>query len=159
MNSYSNRRWTSKIVKQRLRIPSTHSKAGTTVRCQKFSGEIQGESEESQPAEPTDDAEAQNDFGSIQGDFIYRHHEPRVQLQVPKGETFTIPLKYIDVTKSTHTDLDVLQEKKIDDCWNVDPSKHLSDSWRGFTKFTKTDEDSNDCQTRSCTATNMDENW
>ena len=48
----------------------------------------------------------------------------------------TIPLKYIDVTKSTHTDLDVLQEKKIDDCWHVDSGKHLSDSWRGFTKFT-----------------------
>ena len=24
----------------------------------------------------------------------------------------------------------------IDDYWNVDPSKHLSDSWKGFTKFT-----------------------
>ena len=31
------------------------------------------------------------DFRSIQGDFIYRHHnEPRVQLCVPKEETFTI---------------------------------------------------------------------
>ena len=29
----------------------------------------------------------------------------------------------------------VLQEKKIDDYWNVDSSKHFSDSWRGFTKF------------------------
>ena len=48
---------------------------------------------------------------SIQGDFIYRHHnELRVQLYVPKEETFIIPLKYIDVTRSTHTDLDVMQE-------------------------------------------------
>ena len=31
-----------------------------------------------------------------------------------------MPLKYIDVTRSTHTDLDVLQEKKIDGYWNVD---------------------------------------
>ena len=54
---------------------------------------------------------------------------------MPKEETFPIPRKYIDVPRSTHTDLDVLQEKKIDDNWNVDSSKHLSDSWREFTKF------------------------
>ena len=45
-------------------------------------------------------------------------------------------LKYIDFTRSTHADLDVLQEKRVDDYWNVDWSKHLSDSWRGFKKFT-----------------------
>ena len=39
---------------------------------------------------------------------------------MPKEETFPIPLKYIDVTRSTHTDLDVMQEKRIDDYWNVD---------------------------------------
>ena len=84
-----------------------------------------------------DDAEARADFCSIQGDFIYRHHnELRVQLHVPKEETFPIPLKYIDDTRSVHSDLDVLQEKRIDDYWNVDSRKHLSDSWRGFTKFT-----------------------
>ena len=69
---------------------------------------IQGESEESQPTEPKDDAEARRNFWSFQGDFIYRHHnDPRVQLGVPKEETFSIPLKYIDVTRCTHTDLDV----------------------------------------------------
>ena len=31
---------------------------------------------------------------------------------------------------------DVLQERRVDDCWNVDSSKHLSNSWGGFTKFT-----------------------
>ena len=55
---------------------------------------------------------------------------------MPKEETFSVQLKYIDVTRSTHTDLGVVQEKRIDDHWNVDSSKHLSDSWRGFTKFT-----------------------
>ena len=68
---------------------------------------------ESQPAEPTDDAEARADFWSIQGDFIYRHHnEFRVQLNVPKEEIFLIPLKN-DVTVSTRTDLDVLREKRL----------------------------------------------
>ena len=107
------------------------------MRSEDLSGEIQGESGESQPVEPTDDAEARADFWSIQGDFINRHHnEPRVQLYVPKEETFPIPLKYIDVTRYTHTDLDVLQEKRIDDYWSVDSCKHLSDSWRRFTKYT-----------------------
>ena len=55
---------------------------------------------------------------------------------MPKEETFPIPLKNIDVTRSTHTDLDVSQEKRIDDYWSVDSSKPSSDSWRRFTKFT-----------------------
>ena len=55
---------------------------------------------------------------------------------MPKEETFPIPLKYIDVPRSTHADLDVMQVKRVDDYWNVDANKHLSDSWKGFTKFT-----------------------
>ena len=52
-----------------------------TSRREDFSGELQGESGESRPTRTTDDAEARADFWSIQGDFIYRHHnEPRVQL-------------------------------------------------------------------------------
>ena len=91
--------------------------------------------------EPTDDAEARDDFWSIEGDVYHRHHnEPRVQLFVPKEETFPIPLKYIDVTMSAHTDLDVLQEKSIDDYRNVDSNRHVSDSWRGFTKLTLLEE-------------------
>ena len=63
------------------------------MRSGDVSGEIQGESGESQPTESRDDAEARADFWSIQGDFIYRHcDEPRVQLYVPKEETFPIPL-------------------------------------------------------------------
>ena len=107
-----------------------------TVRSEDFRGELQGELGESQPTESTDDAEARADFWSIQGDFIYRHHnEPRVQLHVPKEETFLIPLKYIDVTRSTYTDLDVMQEKRFDDYWNVDSNRSLSDFWKGFTQF------------------------
>ena len=138
MNSYSQQQ----MAQQNCQGKTTKFREPTlrrerTVRSENLSGELQGESGESQPAETADDAEALADFWSIQGDFIYRHHiEPRVQLHVPKEETFPIPLKYIDVTRSTHTDLDVIQEKRIDDYWNVDSSKHLSDSWRGFTKFT-----------------------
>ena len=87
-----------------------------TVRSEDFSGELQGESEESHATESTDDAEARADFWSMHGVFIYRHNdEPRVQIYVPKEKTFPIPLKYIDVTRSTQTDLDVMQEKRLDD--------------------------------------------
>ena len=83
-----------------------------------------------------DDAEAKNDFWSATGDFICRHHvEPRVKLYVPREESFLIPMKYIDVNRTTHTSLDVLSEKHIDDCWNEDGERELSDAWTGFTRL------------------------
>ena len=86
----------------------------STVRSEDFSGELHGERGESQPTEHTNDAEARADFWSNQGGYIYRHHkELRVQLYVPKAETVHIRLKHIDVTLSTHTDLDVSQERRL----------------------------------------------
>ena len=59
------------------------------VGSEDLSGELQGEPEGPQQTESKNDAEAQRDFWSIQFDFINRHHiEPRVQLYVPKEETF-----------------------------------------------------------------------
>ena len=85
--------------------------------------------------------EAREDLWSISGDIIYLHHvQPRVKLYVPREESFPIPLKYIDVTRTTHTNLDVKQEKRIDDYWNIDGSRDLSDAWTGFTRFTLLDE-------------------
>ena len=42
------------------------------------------------------------------------------------------------MTRATYTNLDVLQEKRIDDDWNVDVDRSLTDSWTGFTKFNRT---------------------
>ena len=73
----------------------------------------------------------------MSGDFIYRHHvEPSVKLYWPREESFPIPLKYIDISRTTHADLDVKQERRIDDYWNIDGSRDLSDYWTGFTQFT-----------------------
>ena len=36
--------------------------------------------------------------------------------------------------------MDVEQEKRIDDYWNIDGSRDLSDPWIGFTQFTLLDE-------------------
>ena len=112
------------------------------MRSGDLRGDLQGSSDGSQQIdEMMDDAEASNDFWSIEGDFIYRYHaEPRVQFNVPKEETFPIPLKYTDVTRTTHTNLKVLQEERINDYWNVDVDRNLSDSWTGFTKFTSLSE-------------------
>ena len=118
------------------------------VRHRSIRGEGQrdflGESEGSLPA-PHDSfpyaGEAINDFWSMSGNFIYRHHvEPRVKLYSPREESFPIPLKDIDVSRTTHTNLDVKQEKRIDDFWNVDGSRDSSDPWTGFTQFTLLEE-------------------
>ena len=103
-----------------------------------------GESEGSlpQPHDLLPDAgEAINDFWSMSGSFIYRHHvEPRVALYSPREESFPLPLKYIDVSRITHTNVDVKQERRIDDYWNIDGSRDLSDSWTGFTQSTQMEE-------------------
>ena len=56
----------------------------------------------------------------MSGNFIYRHHvEPRVKLYLPREESFPIPLKYIDVSRTTRTNLYVMLECRIDDYWNI----------------------------------------
>ena len=123
-------------------------RTSTSIRERPIQGESNidflGESEGSlpQPQDSFPDAgEAINDFWSMSGNFIYRHHvEPRVKLYSPREESFPIPLKYIDVSRTTHTNLDVKQERRIDDYWNIDGSRDLSDSWTGFTQFTLLEE-------------------
>ena len=120
----------------------------TLVRHRPIQGEnnldFLGESEGSlpQPQDSFPDAgEAMNDFWSMSGSFIFRHHvEPRVKLYSPRKESLPIPLKYIDVSRTAHTNLDVKQEKRIDDYWNIDGSRELSDPWTGFTQFTLLEE-------------------
>ena len=57
---------------------------------------------------------------------------PRVKLYVPKEESFLVPIKYIDVTRTSCTSLDVMLEKQIED---LDGKKELSDAWSGFTRL------------------------
>ena len=118
------------------------------IRQRSFQGESHvdflGESEGSLPPPHDsfpDAGEAINDVWSMSRNFIYRHHvEPRVKLYSTREESFPIPLKYIDVSRTTCINLDVKQEKRIDDYWNVDGSRDLSDPWTGFTQFTSLEE-------------------
>ena len=138
------------IADGRIKTPGGDQelRTSTLVRQRPIQGEghvdFLGESEGSLP-QPHDSlpdgGEAINDFWSMSGSFIYRHHvEPRVKLYSPREESFPIPLKYIDVTRTAHTNLDVKQEKRIDDYWNIDGSRNLSDPWTGFTQFTLLEE-------------------
>ena len=123
-------------------------RTSTLVRHRPIQGESNidflGESEGSLPPPQDslpDAGEGINDFWSMSGSFIYRHHvEPRVELYSLKEESFPIPLKYIDASRTSHTNLDVKQEKRIDDYWNIDGSRDLSDPWTGFTQFTLLEE-------------------
>ena len=58
-------------------------------------GDLLGESDGTPPPRQDsspDDGEARNDFWSISGNHIYRHHvEPRVKLYVPREASFPIP--------------------------------------------------------------------
>ena len=94
-------------------------RTSTLIRERPIRGESHvdflGESEGSLPPPHDsfpDTGEVINDFWSMSRNFIYRHHvEPRVKLYSPREESFPIPLKYIDVSRTTHTNLDVKQEK------------------------------------------------
>ena len=123
-------------------------RTSTLIRQRPIQGESHvdflGESERSlsPPHDSFPDArEAINDFWSMSGNFIYRHHvEPRVKLYSPRGESFPIPLKYIDVSRTTRTNWDFKQEKRIDDYWNIIGTRVLSDLWTGFSQFTLLEE-------------------
>ena len=134
------------IADGRIKTPGGDQelRTSTLIRPRPIQGEghvdFLGESEGSlpQPHDSLPDAgEAINDFWSMSGSFVYRHHvEPRVKLYSPREESLPTPLKYIDVSRTTHTNLNVKQEKRIDDYWNIDGSRDLSDPWTGFTQFT-----------------------
>ena len=136
---FSNRRWTNQTPWRRSGPENIHLHTGTSNSRRKVIDFV-GESEGSLPPRPDDSfpdaSEAINYFLSMSGNFIYRHHvEPRVQLYSPREESFPIPLKYIDVSRTTRTNLDVKQGRRIDDKRNIDGSRDLSDYSTGFTQF------------------------
>ena len=131
-------RWYSKIVRKRPRIPRIHSKARTNRKERRSQQRTSWWT------------------GRVSSDRIRRWRwnpcrllvDPRVTspivITMNLGFNSTCRRKkhslfhwnFFDVTRYTHTDLHVLQEKRIDDYWNVETSRHLSDSWKGFTTFT-----------------------
>ena len=119
----SSGRWYNKIVRKRQRIPRTHSKADTN----RMEWRSQWRNSRRIRRVSTDRTKR------------WRRSTQRLTVDdfiLPRVETFAVPLKYIDVTRCRHTNLDVMQAKRIEDYWIVDENWNLSDSWSGFTKFT-----------------------
>ena len=85
----------------KLEITSIQDSPGRGEGQNDLRGESDGSSLPLQESLP-DDGEAINDFWSIPGNFVYRHHlDPRIKLYVPREASFPISLKYIDVTRAT----------------------------------------------------------
>ena len=76
-------------------FPKIHLDTGSS-RSEELRDDLRRESDGSQPLDTmTDDSEARNDFWSVGGKHLYRHHvEPGVQLYAPKEESFPIPPRY-----------------------------------------------------------------
>ena len=100
------------VADGRIKLPGRDQelRTSTLIRERPIRGESHvdflGESEGSLPPPLdsfSDAGEAMNDFWSMSGNFIYRHHvERRVKLYSLKEESFPILLKYIDVSRTAH---------------------------------------------------------
>ena len=64
----------------------------------------------------------------MSGEFIYRHHEePRLKFYDPDNETFSIPLKYVNVMRQTLTSTNHVSEHMINDLWTEAKGVTLSE--------------------------------
>ena len=111
-------RWISNIIRKRLRIPRTRSEMGTH-RKERISAEnlkAIGKSFNLKVQKMTKESVRIFVLTQKPGKtFIVIKLNREVQLHVPREESFPVPLTYIDVIKSTHTDFDVAQVKRIND--------------------------------------------
>ena len=124
---FSNRRWTNQSLWRRSRLDNIHldtSAINSRWKSCWYSWTF------------VDDGEAINDF------LVHVRKLQRPPSRWTYGQTLhtesgiiTYATK-IDVSRTTHTNLDVEQKRPIDDYWNIDGSRDLSDPWTGFTQFT-----------------------
>ena len=77
------------------------------------------------------------DYWIISSDRLTRVHvDQRLNLYCPTENDLPIPIRYIDVTRKTITNLDNDKENEIEDIWTeLDSQRSLSDEWTGRTVF------------------------
>ena len=139
---FSSRRWTNKICWRRSGTENTHLDTGTPNsrrKSKRFSWRIRRVST-STTSRLTSGCRWSDKCLLVHVRKIYIPPSRWTQSQTLLAERIPIPLKYIHVSKTTHTNLDVMQESRKDDHWNIDGSTDLSDSWTGFTQFTLLEE-------------------
>ena len=57
--------------------------------------------------------------------FVVILFNREVQLHAPRKESYPVPLSNIDFVRSTCADLEIAQEKRIYDYWDVDKKTNL----------------------------------
>ncbi|WP_288992749.1 DNA (cytosine-5-)-methyltransferase, partial [uncultured Marinobacter sp.] len=96
------------------------------------------EEEERRASDPAEQHTVDHDFWTVSGDLITRHHKvPRQHLYTPKQDEFPMPFEYIDIFRTTRTDLETTKEKTVQDYWTTDTTDgtKLSNYWKGATQF------------------------
>ena len=77
------------------------------------------------------------DFWTVMGDYLMRQHkQPRETLYLPTEAESPIPLRFLNILRTTETDLEHIYEAKIEDYWTEDGAPSLSSPWTGKTMFT-----------------------
>ena len=126
------RRWYRKIVMKRPRIPSTHSQAGAT--CNEWRSQWRKSRRIGRVSTGRTYWWRWSPWRFlVDSRWLHPSSSHWTTITTLCAERRNVP--YSTKIHWCYQVLDVMQEKKIDDNWNVDSSKHLSDSWRGFTKF------------------------
>ncbi|MHC4951072.1 MAG: hypothetical protein ACYTEU_08835, partial [Planctomycetota bacterium] len=97
--------------------------------------DLEDEQQKVDPDAPIDAKDpTSQDFWSFNGEILFRHHvTPRSTLYVPTDSESPIPTKFLDVLRTTYTDLGNVEENRIRDYWNVQGARVLSDTWVGKT--------------------------
>ena len=115
-----------------------HLDTGTPDSRRKSMGFL-GESEGSLPPlcdSFPDAGEAITDFWSMSGNFIFRHHvELSVKLYSPRRITPYSTEVHWCIQNYSYQFGCQARETRIDDYWNIDGSRDLSDPWTGFTQI------------------------
>ena len=123
---------TAEILRDRQALSTGVYKAGGDLRRESQ----QTFSEEREEARgPGPDVEPRQDFCSIMEDYTDRNQvESSTKIYVLEDD-FPILLNYIDVHRQVITSIDLLQDATIDNYWNVDGDKSLSEPWIDVTRF------------------------
>ena len=124
-----NRKWNNQVLRTSTLIWYNPDRGGEQEH---LLGKLDGSPPQHQDSS-WHDGEAGNDFWSISGNFIYRHHvEPRVKLYVPREESFLTPLKFFDVTRTTDTSSDVTRFT----FWNEEPlDGYTGGDWQEYKRL------------------------
>ena len=70
-------------------------------------------------------------MGNCEQDLKKLHRSP---LDVPNEDTFSVPLRYVDVRRQTRTSIDNASEHTLNDYWNAESEK-LSEEWIATRRF------------------------